>query len=394
VAKRRHFGNVRQRASGRWQVRYRGPDGRMRAAPETFARKAEAQRYLTLVEAQIARGDWTDPERAKVTVGDYAERWITERAGLRPRTVELYRWLLRRHVTPWLGGVPLGKIDTPMVREWRAKLLAEGVSQSTTAKAYRFLRSVLMTATSEDRIIPRNPCQVRGADREQPAERPVLEVAQVVSLADAMPARFRAMILLATFASLRFGEVTALERRDIDVAARTVRVRRTFVEVRGKGLVPGPPKSHAGRRTVTVPPTVAEAMRDHLAEYVGNDPTALVFTGPRGGPIWRGNFRKLTAWTKTVAGLGLAGVHFHDLRHTGNTLAARSGVSTRDLMARMGHDSVRAAIIYQHATTEADARIAASLEASLTAADDGQADEDDGPEDDDDGAAGAPVPAG
>jgi len=126
---------------------------------------------------------------------------------------------------------------------------------------------------------------------------------------------------------------------------------------------------------------------------VGDAPTALVFTGPKGGAIRRGNFRKLTAWTKTVAGLGLAGLHVHDLRHTGNTLAATSGVSTRDLMARMGHDSVRAAIIYQHATTEADARIAAALEAAL-AGDDGQGDnldEDQGY--DDDGAAGALVPA-
>lgn len=159
--------------------------------------------------------------------------------------------------------------------------------------------------------------------------------------------------------------MTALERRDVDLVAGTVRVRRTFVEVRGEGLVPGPPKSQAGRRTVSVPPTVVEAMREHLATYVDDHPSALVFTGPKGGPIWRGNFRKLTAWMKTVAGLGFAGLHFHDLRHTGNTLAARSGVSTRDLMARMGHDSVRAAIIYQHATTEADARIAAALEAEL-----------------------------
>jgi integrase len=115
-----------------------------------------------------------------------------------------------------------------------------------------------MTAANEDRIIPRNPCQVRGADKEQPQERPVLTVAEVTTLADAMPARFRVMILPATFASLRFGEVTALERRDVDLVAGTVRVRRTFAEVRGEGLVPGPPKSQAGRRTVSVPPTVVE----------------------------------------------------------------------------------------------------------------------------------------
>lgn len=366
MTKRRHFGNVRQRASGRWQVRYRGPDGRMRSAPDTFARKSDAQRYLTLVEAQIARGDWTDPERAKVTLQVYAERWIAERPGLRPRTVELYRWLLRRHITPWLGGVPLGKIDTPLVREWRAKLLAEGVSQTMAAKSYRLLRSVLMTAANEDRIIPRNPCRVRGADREEPNERRVLSAAEVVALADAMPARFRAMILLTTFASLRFGEVTALERGDLDLDAGTVRVRQAFVEVRGKGLVAGPPKSRAGVRTVGLPRAVVEVMREHLAEHTA--PGSLVFTGPKGAPLRRGTFNKLVRWRETVEQLGLDGVRFHDLRHSGNTLAARSGVSTRDLMARMGHDSMQAAIIYQHATAEADRTITDALEESLAGA--------------------------
>jgi integrase len=297
----------------------------MRSAPETFARKSDAQRYLTLVESQIAQGEWTDPARAKVTLGDYADRWITERAGLRPRTVELYRWLSRRHVEPWIGGVPLGKIDTPLVREWRAKLLSEGVSESTTAKAYRFVRSVLMTAVNEDRILPRNPCQVRGADRERPKERPVLTVPEVRTLAAAMPARFRAMVLLTTFASLRFGEVAALQRGDIDLDAGTVRVRRALVEVRGQGLMTGPPKSAAGLRTVAVPPAVIDVMREHLATFVGNDPTALVFTGPKGGAIWRGNFRKLTAWTKTVAGLGMAGLHFHDLRVRHEAPCIRAG---------------------------------------------------------------------
>jgi integrase len=93
-----------------------------------------------------------------------------------------------------------------------------------------------------------------------------------------------------------------------------------------------------------------------------------------------------------VAEVGLAGLHFHDLRHTGNTLAAMSGVSTRDLMARMGHDSVRAAIIYQHATTEADARIAAALTVAL-AGDEDQADEDDDSQGgEDDGPAETAVP--
>src|SRR5690606_10030439 len=106
----------------------------------------------------------------------------------------------------------------------------------------------------------------------------------------------------------------------------------------------GPPKSRAGLRTVGIPRAVVDVMREHLAEHAGSD--RLVFTGPTGAPIRRGNFNKLVRWRETVEQLGLDGVRFHDLRHSGNTLAARSGVSTRDLMARMGHDSMQAAIIY------------------------------------------------
>jgi Phage integrase, N-terminal SAM-like domain len=106
-------------------------------------------------------------------------RRCVDRAAAGPaRTVEIYRGLLRRHVAPYLGNVPLAKIDTPMIRDWRAQLLDQGVSVSEAAKAYRFVRAVLMT-TADDRIIPRNPCRVRGAGEEKPDERPTLTVRQV-----------------------------------------------------------------------------------------------------------------------------------------------------------------------------------------------------------------------
>jgi Phage integrase family len=124
----------------------------------------------------------------------------------------------------------------------------------------------------------------------------------------------------------------------------------------------------AGVRRVGLPRAVVLEMRKHLAEYVEAEPSSLVFTRPKGAPIRRGNARKLLRWNTSLATIGLTGVRFHDLRHTRNTLAARSGVSTRDLMSRMGHDSVRTAIIYQHATTEADARIADSLDADIAGA--------------------------
>lgn len=130
--------------------------------PEDLRRESDAERWLTLAEAQIFNGDWTDSDRAKVRLGDYGATWIEERPDLRPRTVELYRWLLRKYIAPHLGGVQLGKLSTSMVREWRTKLLDSGVSATMAAKAYRLLRAVLMTAVVEDKILSRNPCQVRG----------------------------------------------------------------------------------------------------------------------------------------------------------------------------------------------------------------------------------------
>jgi integrase len=91
----------------------------------------------------------------------------------------------------------------------------------------------------------------------------------------------------------------------------------------------------------------------------------------------RGNFRREANWSRALAELGLSGLHFHDLRHTGNTLAAQSGASLADLKARMGHDSDRAALIYQHATRDADRKIADALDARIKAERPGD-DEDDG----------------
>ncbi len=119
----RRFGNVRKLPSGRYQIRYPGLDGRMRTGPETYERKGEADKALVLIEAQISAGEWTDPERAKIRLGDYASAWIAERPGLRPRTADLYRWLLGKHITPYLGGVLLSELSTRLVREWRATLL-------------------------------------------------------------------------------------------------------------------------------------------------------------------------------------------------------------------------------------------------------------------------------
>ncbi|MGI8881243.1 MAG: tyrosine-type recombinase/integrase [Jatrophihabitans sp.] len=127
-------------------------------------------------------------------------------------------------------------------------------------------------------------------------------------------------------------------------------------------------KSRAGTRRIAIPDRIAEILAEHIEEYVAHEADALIFTGPTGRPMRRSNFNKSSRWKAAAAGVGVPLLHFHDLRHTGNTFAASTpGASTRDLMERMGHDSMQAALIYQHRTRGADRRIASSLDDRLPA---------------------------
>ncbi|MFF4197621.1 tyrosine-type recombinase/integrase [Nonomuraea sp. NPDC001831] len=162
---------------------------------------------------------------------------------------------------------------------------------------------------------------------------------------------------------------------DVDLDARTVRVRVAFMERSSGGLVLGPPKSKAGRATVGIPQSIIPILREHMDTYVKDEPGSLMFPGAKGGPIRRSGFNSRTRWVDVVSDMCLPGLHFHDLRHTGNMLAAESGAGLKDLMARMGHDNVRAAMIYQHAVRGADEAIANAIDRQLAARDDDEGDE-------------------
>ncbi|WP_242454080.1 tyrosine-type recombinase/integrase [Bailinhaonella thermotolerans] len=355
---KRRFGRVRALPSGRFQARYPGPDGIDRPAPYTFASKKDAEKWLVLKEAEITEGRWTDPDAGKVRFETFAQDWVNERAGLRPRTVQLYKGLLRLHLLPTFADKTIAEINVGGVRKWRTRLLDAGTGPVTVAKAYRLLKAILNTAV-DDGLIPRNPCRIKGAGKEESPERPVLTLAQVFALADAIAPRFRALVLLAVFSSLRWGELVALRRRHLDTATGTIRVEVTAVEIGRGGLVLGPPKSDAGKRVVTVPAMLFPELRAHLATYAQKGDEGLIFVGPKGAMLRRGNFAKI--WKQATEDAKIQGFHFHDLRHTGNHLASQSGASLRELMARMGHASTRAALIYQHRTAERDRAIAQEI---------------------------------
>jgi integrase len=258
------------------------------------------------------------------------------------------------HIAPHFAAVTIASVTLARVRRWRKTLLDSGVSEGTAAKAYRLLRAILNTAL-DDGLIRANPCRVKGADKETSPERPVLPVAQVFALADAIGPRYGALVLLATFASLRWAELAALSPEGIDLDACTVRVTRQIDYLPGGGHSFGPPKSKAGRRVVPFSDLIAPDLRKHL-DSLG--PSAvLVFTSPDGKPLRHSNFYR-RAWMPALKTVGLEGIHFHDLRHTGNQFSADAGANIRELMERMGHDSTRAALIYLHSSAERQRTIA------------------------------------
>jgi integrase len=360
MSRRRTFGSIRTLSSGRYQARYTSPDGARHRAPRSFATKAEASQWLATIETEFARGTWTDPDSGRVSLDGYARSWVETRANLRPRTVDLYEALSEHHIVPAIGDHEIGSLSAGTVRRWYSQLVRRsGAGSLTPAKSYRLLRTILNTAVA-DGLIARNPCAIVGAGIERSAERPVATLAQVRALADAVPPRFRVLVLAAAFGGLRFGELSGLTRDSVDLAAGMITVRRALVERDDGTLQLGPPKSEAGRRTFAIPAALVPELAAHLDRYVQQTDDGLVFVGAKGARLRRSNWSVL--WRKATETVGVAGLRLHDLRHTCNTLTAATGASTRELMHRMGHASPRAALRYQHATRERDVVIATALD--------------------------------
>jgi integrase len=251
------------------------------------------------------------------------------------------------------------------VRTWLAGLEREAVSPNTVAKAYRLLARILDTAV-EAALVARNPCSVRGAATERAPEMRVATVTQVTALAQAIDPRFRALVLVAAYAGLRWGELVGLRVKRVDLLHQRITVAEQATEIDGH-FTWGPPKTEAGRRTVTLSAVAAAALVEHLATYSQPGPDGLVFTSTEGGLLRRSNFNR-RVWRPATRAVGVEGLRFHDLRHTSATLSIAAGASTRELMARMGHSSSAAALRYQHVMAGRDAAIAAALDALIEAA--------------------------
>jgi integrase len=370
AARRRDFGSVRRLPSGRWQARYRGPDGKSYTARTadgramTFSTKAAASAYLTRVSADVQRGQWVSPDAprpdAPPTLAAYAATFMATRE-LSVTTRQHYAQVLRDHILPRFGAVLVGDITPAAVRAWYAGLRTGPVQRS---HCYGLLRTVLNSAVADD-VIAANPCRVRGggqARRTSKTELPTL--AELAVIVEHTPARFRLMVELAAWCGLRLGELAELRRKDIDVAAGKVKVRRGVVRVPG-GKLAQRPKSAAGVRDVAIPESLLPALREHLREYVPVGPDALLFAGKHGGQLAPSSKARWYYPARHAAGRD--DLRFHDLRHFAGTMSQVAGATLRETMARLGHSTVTAALRYQSAAADRDKAVAALLSELRTA---------------------------
>lgn len=354
LSNRRRFGYVRHLSSGRWQASFTGPDGRRQNAPNTFRTKTDAHRWLVGVEADISKGVWLDVDLGRQKFGDYAEAYLTNNPNIGDKWAEDCRRNLRLHMVDLLN-MPLIAITGPVVRAWHTKALAGPGGRTAIAQSYRFGRTV-MNCAIRDNAIRGNPFNIKGAGADKAHERPIASVTDITALVEDIVPRYRAAVLLAAWCGLRRGEICGLAVSDLDLAAGEIHVRRNRVELlESRRRFDKDPKTPAGNRRVSIPPHVKPYLIEHLNEWAGEH---WLFISRDGNRMRGDAIRQAFARARSHTGVQ---VTFHDLRHTGQTLAAATGATLADLKKRLGHSSDAAAARYLHAVDGRDKEIANAL---------------------------------
>jgi len=310
-----------------------------------------------MVRADLECGAWLPPS-SSITFAAYAETWLRERS-VKPRTREHYRQLLDHRILPTFGAVSVSRITPAAVRDWYGSL--PSATPTLRAHTYALLKVICSTAVTDD-LLPANPCRIRGASQAKRATRTEpATLDELAVLVDAMPERFRVMTLLAAWCGLHFGELTELRGRDIDTKNGVIKVRRAAVRVENRTVVDSP-KSRAGIRDVNIPPHLLPAVRAHvLASGAGRD--GLLFPSATDPAAHLSHATLYLAFHPARADAGRPDLRWHDLRHTAAILAASTGATLAELMARLGHSTPSAALVYQHAVKDRDQQIAAALSA-------------------------------
>jgi integrase len=341
--------------------------------------KTEATRLLSHAITKRDGGELV--AAPAVTVKAFLEQWLeqTVKPSTRPGTYVSYEHLLRLHAYPKIGHLKLDRLTPGQVQEMLNAELAEGLSP----RSVQYLRTVLRSALSQAQrwgLVTRNVAQLVDAPKVERHEISpfTLEEAQAF-LAAAAGDRLEALWSVALAMGLRQGEALGLRWPDVDLDEGLLHVRQQLQRVRG-GFDLAPLKTSRSRRTVAMPPAVADALRRHRIRQIEerllardrwrgpepNDPRCHVFTTPIGTPVDARNLVRL--FKALLARAGLRDVRFHDLRHAAATLLMAQGVPARVVMEILGHSQIALTLnTYSHVLPELQRDAAARMEAALFA---------------------------
>ncbi len=318
-----------------WRVRYRDPTGRERS--RSFVRKADADRFMATIQADLVRGEWTDPRLSRTILAEWSERWMVTKSHLKPKTLAGYRSNLNAHVLPTFGAYQLRHIDRMAVEEWLAELQASGLGPSGVRQAHQVLNAMLALAVDAG-YLTSNPVDGTSTPRLPNAGMLFLDADQVDRLADTIQEPYGTLVYVLAYGGLRWGEAAALRRKRCDLARSRIDVVESLADVGGH-LYFGPTKNHRGR-IVAIPRFLRDRLDQHLARHVPDEPDALVFTTRAGTPLRNSNFRR-QVWYRAVESAGFPeGLRIHDLRHTCASLLAAAGATPKAVQVHLGHSSI------------------------------------------------------
>ena len=343
-----HEGNIYQRADGLWAARLRvgyrnGKRARLCAYGKT--RKEVSDKLRALINAH-EQGTLEAP--ARLTVGQFLSTWLEDsaRPKLRPRTFATYAGMLRLHIIPGLGRVPLRRLSPQHVQAWLNERSKSGLSPRTCQHARAILRVALAQAMKWG-YVSRNVAALVDSPRVVHAEiKPLTPDQARALLAVAAEHRLGALITVAVALGLRQGEILGLRWDDVDLEAGALSVRHALFTPKGGGWQLVPPKSERSKRTVNMPELVSVGLRAHRLRQrearllAGSrwQEHGFVFTTKHGTPL--DAWAAIRAFKGLLKAAGLPNVRFHDLRHTSATLLLAQGVDPRTIMETLGHSQI------------------------------------------------------
>jgi integrase len=354
--------SIQKRPNGKWRARYRDPSGKEHAAH--FDRKADAQRWLDQVTADIVRGVYVDPRAGRVLFGAFAREWLAAQT-FNPSTREAVEVRLRVHILPTLGDMELGAIRPSTVQAW-LRSRQEECSPRYVKTMLAHVSSILGAAV-EDGLIARNPCASKSvkAPRAEQGRIVPWTADQVAAVVAAHPLRYRAVPVTVAVCGLRQGEVFGLRVQDVDFLRRRVLVRQQVKLLSGQPVLASPKGGKA--REVPLPEAVAVALAERLRKFSAG-PDGLVFTSRERRPLIR-TYYNPHIWKPALQAAGIAPTRengMHALRHFYASVLLDGGESIRTLAEYLGHaDPGFTLRVYTHLIPSSEDRARAAIDRVL-----------------------------